>query len=57
MRSTTCSQRPGSATHRVTREQLRLLEFESRLAALDPDALAPRDALAALYELKRLVER
>jgi hypothetical protein len=25
-----------------------------RLAALDPDALSPRDAQAALYELKRL---
>ncbi len=28
-----------------------------RLAALDPDALSPRDAHAALYELKRLAER
>jgi DNA mismatch repair protein MutS len=28
-----------------------------RLAALDPDALSPRDAQAALYELKRLAER
>ena len=27
-----------------------------RLAALDPDALSPRDAHAALYELKRLAE-
>jgi DNA mismatch repair protein MutS len=27
-----------------------------RLAALDPDALSPRDAQAALYELKRLAE-
>jgi DNA mismatch repair protein MutS len=27
-----------------------------RLAALDPDAMSPRDALAALYELKRLLE-
>jgi DNA mismatch repair protein MutS len=26
-----------------------------RLAALDPDALSPREALAALYELKKLV--
>jgi DNA mismatch repair protein MutS len=26
----------------------------ARLAALDPDAMSPRDALAALYELKRL---
>jgi DNA mismatch repair protein MutS len=30
--------------------------LEARLAALDPDALAPRDALAALYELKRMLE-
>jgi DNA mismatch repair protein MutS len=28
-----------------------------RLRALDPDALSPRDAQAALYELKRLAER
>ncbi len=27
-----------------------------RLAALDPDTLAPRDALAAIYELKRLLD-
>ena len=29
----------------------------ARLAALDPDALSPRDALAALYELKQLARR
>ena len=46
----------GSATT-ASPAELRWLEFESRLAALEPDALAPRDALAALYELKRLVER
>jgi DNA mismatch repair protein MutS len=28
----------------------------ARLAALDPDAMSPRDALAALYELKRLLQ-
>jgi DNA mismatch repair protein MutS len=28
-----------------------------RLAALDPDALSPRDALAVLYELKQLARR
>jgi DNA mismatch repair protein MutS len=28
--------------------------LRARLAALDPDALSPRDALAELYELKRL---
>ncbi|HLW12298.1 MAG TPA: DNA mismatch repair protein MutS [Casimicrobiaceae bacterium] len=31
-------------------------ELEERLAALDPDTLSPRDALAALYELKRLLK-
>jgi DNA mismatch repair protein MutS len=30
-------------------------ELEARLAALDPDMLSPRDALTALYELKRLL--
>ena len=29
----------------------------ARLAALDPDAMTPRDALAALYELRKLLER
>ena len=29
-------------------------DLQARLAALDPDAMSPRDALAALYELKRL---
>jgi DNA mismatch repair protein MutS len=33
----------------------RLAELESKLAALDPDNLSPRDALAALYDLKRSV--
>ncbi len=28
-----------------------------RLATLDPDAMTPRDALAALYELRKLLER
>ena len=31
-------------------------ELEARLAALDPDTLSPRDAHAALYELKRLLK-
>jgi DNA mismatch repair protein MutS len=30
--------------------------LEARLRALDPDAMSPREALDALYELKRLVE-
>jgi DNA mismatch repair protein MutS len=29
----------------------------ARLAALDPDAMSPRDALAALYDLRKLLER
>ena len=31
--------------------------LRERLAALDPDAMSPREALAALYELKRLGKR
>ena len=30
-------------------------ELEARLAALDPDTLSPRDALATIYELKKLL--
>jgi len=29
----------------------------AQLAALDPDAMTPRDALAALYELRKLLDR
>ncbi len=29
----------------------------ARLATLDPDAMTPRDALAALYELRNLLQR
>ncbi|HEX6137383.1 MAG TPA: DNA mismatch repair protein MutS [Casimicrobiaceae bacterium] len=36
---------------------LRATELEALLAALDPDTLSPRDALAALYELKRSVAK
>ena len=28
----------------------------AQLAALDPDAMTPRDALAALYELRKLLD-
>jgi hypothetical protein len=28
----------------------------ARLAAVDPDALTPRDALATLYELRRMLD-
>src|SRR5204863_1609885 len=35
----------------------RLLRLEQHVAALDPDALTPRDALTALSELKRLLAR
>ena len=31
-------------------------EIEAKLAQMDPDALSPRDALAALYELRRLLD-
>jgi DNA mismatch repair protein MutS len=31
-------------------------EMRAALMALDPDAMSPRDALAAIYELKRLSE-
>ena len=34
---------------------LKQTEVAARLAALDPDALTPRDALAVLYELRNLV--
>ena len=29
----------------------------AKLASLDPDAMTPRDALAALYELRNLLQR
>ena len=32
----------------------RAQRISERLASIDPDALSPRDALEALYELKRL---
>ena len=44
---------PAQAT---TASENRATALAERLAALDPDALSPRDALAALYELKRLAE-
>ena len=31
-------------------------ELRTALTALDPDALTPREALEALYTLKRLIE-
>jgi DNA mismatch repair protein MutS len=31
--------------------------LSAALAALDPDAMTPRDALAALYELRKLAEK
>ena len=38
-------------------QQPRSQALEERLAALDPDALTPRDALAALYDLRKLAGR
>ena len=52
MRSTICS-RAQAAARDARRRARRLQTLEARLAALDPDTLSPRDALAALYELKR----
>jgi DNA mismatch repair protein MutS len=43
---------PAAATTAAERNDSS--DLEARLAALDPDAMSPRDALAALYELKRL---
>jgi DNA mismatch repair protein MutS len=31
-------------------------EMRAALMALDPDAMSPRDALEALYKLRRLIE-
>ena len=31
-------------------------ELRTALTALDPDAMSPRDALEALYKLRRLIE-
>ena len=31
-------------------------EVRAAVAALDPDALSPREALEALYKLKRLID-
>ena len=31
-------------------------EMRAALMALDPDTMSPRDALEALYKLKRLIE-
>jgi DNA mismatch repair protein MutS len=31
-------------------------KVEAALAALDPDALSPRDALEALYSLKKYIQ-
>jgi len=46
----------GSHAAREPGITARAERIEAALAALDPDALTPRDALAALYELKRLLE-
>jgi len=31
-------------------------ELRDKVAALDPDAMSPRDALEALYQLKRMIK-
>jgi len=48
------AQESGSATPETSSEAR---EIAIRLAALDPDAMTPRDALAALYELRQLLAR
>ena len=45
----------GDATDSVMSAQANAII--ERLGALDPDALSPRDALAALYDLKKLAEK
>ena len=43
--------------HGVPADPAATSELAARLAALDPDAMTPRDALAALYELRKLLRR
>ena len=50
-RSTRCRCSPTSRRRRRSRERDVLREA---LATIDPDELSPREAQAALYELKRL---
>jgi len=45
----------GAAAAATTTANPPAAGVEARLAALDPDTMSPRDALAALYELKRLL--
>jgi DNA mismatch repair protein MutS len=42
----------AGAPKAASREQA----IATRLAAVDPDALTPRDALATLYELRRMLD-
>jgi DNA mismatch repair protein MutS len=44
----------AAAAVRTDRDSAELLALRAALAALDPDALTPREALERLYELKRL---
>jgi DNA mismatch repair protein MutS len=47
----------GASVASESAQHANLLALEAGLAALDPDTLSPRDALAALYELKRLLDK
>jgi DNA mismatch repair protein MutS len=47
----------GASVASESPQHANLLALEAGLAALDPDTLSPRDALAALYELKRLLDK
>jgi len=39
---------------RLSFQEQALAELSEALGALDPDAMSPRDALEALYQLKRM---
>jgi DNA mismatch repair protein MutS len=47
---------PEGATTRDAPGDARASMVLERLGALDPDALSPREALHALYELRRLLD-
>ena len=51
---------PGASANNAAQEppaSPEAIAIAARLAALDPDAMTPRDALAALYELRKLLDR
>ena len=55
-RRPTCSRRRASQRQpRSRRSRPKPAQSHAKLAELDPDAMTPRDALAALYELRKLL--